>query len=331
MRQLRFVGIAVVGLVVAFSASASTSARAQDKYPSKPVTIIVPFAAGGPTDVVARFVSEHMTRTLGQTFVIENVGGAGGTTGMTRVAQAQPDGYVIGIGNMGTQSGAPALYPALKYDPAKSFDQIGIVSYTPMVITSKAALPSKALKEFLELAKAGSDKMSYGHAGVGSTSHVAGTLFNAQFGFKPALVAYRGTGPAMNDLVGGQIDYMIDQALNVIPQVKAGTIRAYAVAAPERLESLPDVPTAKEAGIDFVFSAWNAMVGPKGLPTEARDTLVKALSAALDDQSIRTRFIELGTTAPKAADRGPDGLQKLVESEVARVTPPLKAASGTGN
>jgi tripartite-type tricarboxylate transporter receptor subunit TctC len=327
MRKLRFVGLGLVGLAVALS----TPCWAQEKYPSKTVTIIVPFAAGGPTDVVARVVGEHMSRTLGQSIVIENVAGAGGTTGMTRVAQSPPDGYVIGIGNMGTQSGAPALYPALKYDPAKSFDQIGIVSYTPMVITSKAALPSKAMKEFLDLAQSGSEKLTYGHAGVGSTSHVAGTLFNAQFGFKPALIAYRGTGPAMNDLVGGQLDYMIDQALNVIPQVKAGTIRAYAVAAPERLESLPDVPTAKEAGIDFIFSAWNAMVGPQGLPADRLATLVQALSAALDDDAIRKRFVELGTTVPKATDRGPDGLQKLVEKEVARVTPPLKAAGATAN
>lgn len=306
-------------------------ASAQQAYPSKPITVIVPFAAGGPTDVVARIIGEHMARTLGQSILIENVAGAGGSTGMTRVAQATPDGYTIGVGNMGTQSAAPALYPSLKYDPAKSFDQIGIVNYTPQVIVSKLTVPAKTLAEFLALIKADGEKLSYGHAGVGSISHVAGVVFNGQFGAKPGLVAYRGTGPAMNDLVAGQIDYMVDQALNVIPQIKGGTIKAYAVAAPERLESLPDVPTTKEAGVDFIFSAWNAMVGPKGLPDAIRDRLVAALSAALDDETVRKRYVELGSTGPKGLDRGPAGLQKLVESEVARITPVLKAAGVTAN
>ncbi len=304
---------------------------AQQSYPVKPITIIVPFAAGGPTDVVARIVGEHMARTLGQSILIENVSGAGGSTGMTRVAQSAPDGYTIGVGNMGTQSAAPALYPNLKYDPAKSFEQIGIVNYTPQVVVSKTAIAAKTLAEFLAHLKANGEKLSYGHAGVGSISHVAGVVFNSQFGAKPGLVAYRGTGPAMNDLVGGQIDYMVDQALNVIPQIKAGTIKAYAVAASERLESLPDVPTTKEAGVDFIFSAWNAMVGPKGLPDAIRERLVEALNAALDDETVRKRYVELGSTGPKGADRGPAGLQKLVESEVARITPVLKAAGASAN
>jgi tripartite-type tricarboxylate transporter receptor subunit TctC len=151
-------------------------------------------------------------------------------------------------------------------------------------------------------------------------------LFNAKFGLKPGLVAYRGTGPALTDLVGGQIDYMVDQSLNVIPQIKAGTIKAYAVAAPERLESLPNVPTTREAGVDFIFSAWNAMVAPKGTPQPIVDKLVDALNKALDDPGVKQRFVELGSTAPKSEERGPAGLQKLVESEMARITPVLKAA-----
>ncbi len=317
---------AVVALAVSM-----VPAGAQDKYPSKPITLIVPFAAGGPTDVVARLVGEHMSRTLGQTIVVENVGGAGGTTGMTRVATAAPDGYTIAVGNMGTQSAAPALYPALKYDPAKSFDQIGIVNYTPQVVVTKKDTAAKDLKELIEYLKVNSPKLSYAHAGVGSISYTAGTVFNAQFGLKPGLVAYRGTGPAMNDLVGGQIDYVVDQALNVIPQIQAGTIKAYAVAHTERLASIPNVPTTKEAGIDFIFSAWNAMVGPKGMPKPVADALVAALNAALDDPTIKKRYEELGSTAPKAADRGPAGLQKLVESEVARIGPVLKATGVVAN
>ncbi len=297
------------------------------QYPSKPITVIVPFAAGGPTDVVTRLVGEHMSRTLGQQLVVENIGGAGGSIGMTRAATAAPDGYTIAVGNMGTQSAAPALYPNLKYDPATSFTQISIVNFTPQTIVSKKALEPKDLKELLTYLKANSEKLNYGHAGVGSISYVSGFVFNAQFGFKPALVAYKGTGPALNDLVGGQIDYMVDQSLNVIPQITAGTIKAYAVAHPERIAALPDVPTTKELGVDFIFSAWNAMVGPKGLPQDIQNTLLAALSKALDDPAIIKRYEELGSTAPKGADRGPAALQKLVESEVARITPVLKAAA----
>lgn len=296
-------------------------------YPTKPITLIVPFAAGGPTDVVARLLGDHMSRTLGQQILVENVGGAGGTTGMTRVAQAAPDGYTIGVGNMGTQSAAPALYAALKYDPAKSFDQIGICNFTPQMIVSKKDIPAKTLQEFLAYLKANKDKLTYGHAGVGSISYVSGTLFNAQFQFKPALVAYRGTNPALQDLVAGKIDYMVDQSLNVIPQIRSGTIKAYAVAAPQRLAALPDIPTTKEAGLDFVFSAWNAMVAPKGIPDAARKALVDALSKALDDEAIKKRYVDLGSTAPQGDDRGPAGLQRLVEKEVARITPVLKAAA----
>ena len=302
-----------------------TGAAAQS-YPDKPINVIVPFAAGGPTDVVARILGEHMSRTLGQQLVVENVGGAGGSTGMTRVAAAAPDGYTLGVGNMGTQSAAPALYANLKYNPATSFAQIGIANYTPQTIVAKNGTAAKDLKEFLAYLKDNSTKLSYGHAGVGSISHVSGTVFNSQFGFKPALVAYRGTAPALNDLVGGQIDYMVDQSLNVIPQIKGGTIKAYAVAAPARLEALPDVPTTKEAGVDFIFSAWNAMVAPKGTPKAIVDKLVDALNKALDDPATTKRYVELGSTAPAKADRGPAGLQKLVDSEMARITPVLKAA-----
>jgi tripartite-type tricarboxylate transporter receptor subunit TctC len=288
--------------------------------------VVVPFAAGGPTDVVARLLGEHMSRTLGQQIVVENVGGAGGTTGMTRVATAAPDGYTLGVGNMGTQSAAPALYANLKYNPATSYEQIGICNYTPQAIVAKKDTAAKDLKEFLAYLKANSTKLSYGHAGVGSISYVSGTVFNSKFGLKPALVAYRGTAPALNDLVGGQIDYMVDQSLNVIPQIKGGTIKAYAVAAPSRLESIPDVPTTKEAGVDFIFSAWNAMVAPKGTPKDIVNKLADALGKAQDDPGVLKRLVELGSTVPKGADRGPAGLQKLVESEVARITPVLKAA-----
>jgi tripartite-type tricarboxylate transporter receptor subunit TctC len=319
--------LATAGVV---AVSLCTPALAQ-QYPSKPVTIIVPFAAGGPTDVVARLVGEHMGRTLHQTFIVENVGGAGGTLGMTRAVQAAPDGYIIAIGNMGTQSAAPALYPNLKYDPAKSFAQVGIVNYTPQAVVSKKALTTTNLKDFIAYIKSKGSTVSYGHAGVGSISHVAGLVFNAKFGLTPNLIPYRGTGPVLQDLVAGQIDYTVDQSLNVIPQIKANTIRGYAVAAPARLSSIPDVPTTKEAGVDFIFSAWNAMVAPKDTPKDIVAKLADALSKALDDPAIKARYAELGSSAPQGADRGPAGLQKLVESEVARITPVIKAAGVTAN
>ena len=312
-------------------ALALQSVPADAQYPDKPITVIVPFAAGGPTDVVARLVGDHMSRTLGQTLVVENIGGAGGTLGMTRAAQAQPDGYTIAVGNMGTQSAAPALYPNLKYDPAKSFAQVGIVNHTPQAIVAKKDTPAKTLREFIDYLKANHTKLAYGHAGVGSISHVSGLVFNAKFGFTPNLVPYRGTALAIRDLVGGQIDYMVDQSLNVIPQIQAGTIKIYAVAAPERLLSLPDAPTTGEAGIDFNFSAWNAMVAPKDTPKEIVTMLAEALSKALDDPAIQKRYIELGSSAPKGADRGPTGLQNLVESEVTRITPVIKAAGVSTN
>ena len=322
MRGMCF--LAAGGLVALTMLSAPALGQ---QYPSKPVTIIVPFAAGGPTDVVARLIGEHMGRTLGTTFIVENIGGAGGSLGMTRAAQAAPDGYTIAVGNMGTQSAAPALYPNLKYDPAKSFAQIGIANYTPQAIVSKKALPTTNLKDFIKYVKDKGSAISYGHAGVGSISHVAGLVFNAKFGLTPNLIPYRGTGPVLQDMVAGQIDFTVDQSLNVIPQIKAGTIKAYAVAAPARLSSIPDVPTTKEAGEDFIFSAWNAMVAPKDTPKDIVEKLVGALGKALDDPAIKARYVELGSSAPQGAERGPAGLQKLVESEVARITPVIKAAN----
>ena len=319
------------GVIYSLFMSALLIGPATAEYPTKPIVIIVPFAAGGPTDVVARLVGEHMSRTLGQPIVVENIGGAGGTLGMIRAMQAPPDGYTIAIGNMGTQSAAPALYRKLIYDPSTSFAQISIVNYTPQAIVARKGIPAKNLKEFLAYLKVNSSKMTYGHAGVGSIAHVSGLVFNSKFEFNPTLVPYRGTGPALKDLVGGQIDYMVDQSLNVIPQVEGGSIMAYAVAAPARLESLPDTPTTIESGVDFIFSAWNAMVAPKDTPPDIVAKLMDALSKALDDPNVRKRFVELGSTAPTGAERGPASLQKLVDSEIARITPVIKAAGVTAD
>ena len=310
----------------------TAGAAGAQTFPTRPITMVVPFAAGGPTDIVARIVSDHMSRTLGQQVVVENVAGAGGTTGITRAAQATPDGYTIMMGHMGTHGAAPALYPNLKYDPAKSFDPIGLAAGTPIVIVARKDYPAADLKEFVAKLKQDGSKVNQAQAGVGSVSHSTGVLFDSVVGIKPTLVAYRGTGPALNDLMSGQVDFMTDQIVNVAPQVSGGTVRAYAIATPERSPALPDVPTTKEAGLpDYEVSAWNAVFGPKGLPADIRTKLVDALGKALADENTRKRLADLGGVVPSAAGQGPTALQSLVEAEVARWTPVLKAAGAVGN
>jgi tripartite-type tricarboxylate transporter receptor subunit TctC len=316
----------LVGMVAALGLT-TVAAHAQGAYPARPITMIVPFAAGGPTDVIARIVGDHMSRTLGQQVVIENVAGAGGTTGITRGAQAQADGYTIMMGHMGTHGAAPALYPNLRYDPAKDFTPIGLAAGTPIVIVAKKDFQPTDLKGFIEYAKANAAKLNAAHAGVGSVSHTTGVLLNATLGIKPTLVAYRGTGPALNDLMTGTVDYMTDQIVNVAPQIQAGTIKAYAIATPERSPALPNVPTTKEAGLPgYEVSAWNAVFAPKATPKEVAAKLADALDKALDDENTRKRLLELGAVIPSKTERSPQALQNLVESEVARWTPVLKEA-----
>ncbi|HEX8665780.1 MAG TPA: tripartite tricarboxylate transporter substrate binding protein BugD [Beijerinckiaceae bacterium] len=306
------------------------AAEAQSGWPTRPVTMIVPFAAGGPTDIVARIVAEHMSRTIGQQIVIENVAGAGGTTGITRAKQATPDGYTIAMGHMGTHGAAPALYPNLRYDPAKDFEPIGLAAGTPILIVTKKDFPANTLKEFVDYIKANGPKLNEAHAGVGSVSHTTCTLLQSLTGAKFTRVAYRGTGPALNDLVAGQVDFGCDQIVNLVPQIQAGTIKAMAIATPERSPSLPNVPTTKEAGLpEYEVSAWNAVFAPKGTPKEITQKLVDALDKALSDETTRKRLFELGGVIPEGNGRGPEALQKLVEGEVARWTPVLKAAGVT--
>jgi tripartite-type tricarboxylate transporter receptor subunit TctC len=321
----------LVTALAAALALAATSASAQN-YPTRPVTIVVPFAAGGPTDIIARIVGDYFSRTLGQQFVVENVAGAGGTTGITRLAQAKPDGYTIGMGHMGTHGAAPALYPNLKYDPKRDFEPIGLAAGTPILIVARKDFPATNLKEFIAKSKDTSGKLSQAHAGVGSVSFTTCTLLNAQLGVKHhRVVAYRGTGPSLNDLVGGQVDYMCDQIVNLVAQIKGGAIKAYAVATAERSPALPDVPTTKEAGLpEYQVSAWNALFAPKGTPREIVNTLNEALVRALDDEATRKRLLELGSVLPDRTGRSPQALADLVQSEVARWAPILSTASAAG-
>jgi tripartite-type tricarboxylate transporter receptor subunit TctC len=296
-------------------------------YPERPITMIVPFAAGGPTDVVARIVADHMSRTLGQQVVVENVSGAGGTTGITRGARAAPDGYTIMMGHMGTHGAAPAVYPDLKYDPRKDFAPIGLASGTPIVVVARKDFPAKDLKEMVAHLKNGSEKLNEAHAGVGSVSFTTCAFLNSLVGAKPTRVVYRGTGPALNDLVGGQVDYMCDQIVNLVPQIQAGTVRAYAVALAKRSPALPDVPTTLEAGLpEFQVSAWNALFAPRGTPPEIVRKLHDALARALKDEATRKRLLDLGGDLSHEAAQTPEGLQRLVESEVARWNKVLQEA-----
>jgi tripartite-type tricarboxylate transporter receptor subunit TctC len=301
-------------------------AAAQD-YPVRPVTIIVPFAAGGPTDVVARIVGDHMSKTLGQTLVIENMLGAGGTTASTRAMRAAPDGYTIIMGHMGTHAAATALYPNLAYKPDADFEPIGMAAGTPILILAKKDFAPKDLKEFVTYVKSNNAKLNMAHAGVGSVSHVTGLLLNYLLGVRPTLIPFQGTGPAMNALIGGQVDYMTDQIVNAVPQVQGGTIKAYAIGTPERNPALPNVPTSKEAGLpDFQASAWNALFAPKGTPKPLLDKLSAALDKALDDEPTRKRLLDLGSDIPGKDRRGQQALGTLVKNEMERWNPVIKAA-----
>ena len=314
---------------LAFAAALAflAGAASAQQYPTKPITVIVPFAAGGPTDVIARIVGESMSKTLGQQLVIENIAGAGGTTGITRGKEAANDGYTIMMGHMGTHGAAPALYPNIRYNPVTDFEPIGMAAGTPILIVARKDFPAANLKEFADRLKAGQDKLNEANAGVGSVSHTTCTLLHVQLGTKPTRVPYTGTGPVLNDLVGGKVDYACDQIVNLVEQIRAGSIRAYAVATPARSPALPDVPTTKEAGMpEYEVSAWNALFAPKGTPAAVVAKLNDALSKALDDANSRKRLLDLGGVLPEGNERTSAWLGTFVAAEVDRWGKTIRAA-----
>jgi tripartite-type tricarboxylate transporter receptor subunit TctC len=316
--------------VVAALGFAAGTAAAQTDYPRRAITLIVPFAAGGPTDVISRIIGDHMTRTLGQPIIIENMVGAGGTTASTRAARATPDGYTIEMGHMGTHAASVALYPNLAYRPDVDFAPIGLVAGTPVLILAKKDFPPKDLKEFVPYVKSNVDSLNMAHAGVGSVSYTTCLLLNSILGVKPASIPFNGTGPALTALIAGQVDYMCDQIVNVVQQIQGGQIKGYAVATPERSPALPNVPTTKEAGLaEFQAQAWNGLFAPKDTPQPILDKLTDALDKALDDENTRRRLLELGSVLPGKAERTQKALAALVKSEIDRWTPIIKAASPT--
>jgi tripartite-type tricarboxylate transporter receptor subunit TctC len=299
-------------------------AHAQD-YPSRPVTVVVPFPPGGASDVVARIVTNQMAAILGHSFVIENVSGAGGTVGSARVAAAAPDGYTLLAAAMGSHVAAPVLTPNLKYDPQADFMPVGITAHSPAVVIARKDFPARDLKEFVAMLRQQGGAAKQAHGGIGASSHMACLLFTAEIGAKPTLVAYRGSGPALNDLVGGHVDFLCEQSVSVAESVLAGSVKAYAVSSAERLAMLPDVPTAKEAGVNYQMSVWAGLFAPKGTPPEVIAKLADALDKALDEPFVRERLAQLGGAVPAKAERTPAAFDRFVRSEIARWAPILAA------
>jgi len=302
-------------------------ARAED-YPTRTVTIIVPFAAGGPADITGRIVADIFSRHLGQKFLVENAVGAGGTTGTLRAAKAPADGYTLISGHLGTNALAPAFYPNLGYDPQKDFAPIGLTTEFPEVLVVRKDFPASNLKEFVAYAKANPDKLNVGHAGLGSVSYIGCLLLHSALGIKPTLVPFTGTGPVLNAMLTGEIDYECDPVLGTLGQVKAGNVRVLTVAAKKRSAMLPDVPTSYEQGLpEFDCAPFYAMFAPAGTPQSIVDKLSEALTKGLNEEAVQKRLAELGAEPIEPARRGPKALAELVKSEAARLLPILKAAS----
>jgi tripartite-type tricarboxylate transporter receptor subunit TctC len=317
MLKKLFAGIATLSFALA--------ASAQD-YPNRTITVIVPFSAGGPTDTVTRLIALSMSKTLGQTMIVENAAGAGGTIGVEKVAKAKPDGYTLLLMHIGTSTSV-SLYRNLRYDPVKDLAGIGLVTDVPMTFIGKKDFPPKDMKELIAYVKANKDKVTYANAGVGAASHLCGMLFMTAIGTDLTTIPYKGTGPAMTDLMGGQVDFMCDQTTNTTPQIKGGKVKAYAVTTKKRVPSLPDLPTMQESGLkDFEVGIWHGLWAPAGTPKPAIDKLVAALQAALKDPNVISKFAELGTEPVEAARATPAALDAHLKSEIAKWAPIIKKA-----
>jgi tripartite-type tricarboxylate transporter receptor subunit TctC len=314
---------AIAASISPVSASGSLRSETCD---SQSINVVVPFPAGGPSDVVARVVTEQMGSILGHSMIIENVSGAGGTLGSARVAAAPSDGYTLLAGSMGSHVAAPVLTPNLEYDSQRDFAPIGFTVQSPVVIVARRDFPANNLRQFVDYLKLNGNRVKQAHGGIGASSHMACLLFNAQAGVKPSLVAYRGTAPGLNDLIGGHVDFLCDQVVSVAPQIAAGTIKAYAIFCSERLPILPNVPTAKEAGLDYQIKIWAGIFAPCGTPRPIVDKLAAALDKSLDDPGLGAKVAELGGSIAPKGERTPSKFSRFVNSEIIRWSPVLSAA-----
>ncbi len=307
----------------------SRIARAQ-AYPARPITMIVPYAAGGPVDVMARVLVERMRGRLGQPVLIENVAGAGGSIGLGRVARASPDGYTVVIGNWGTHVALGVAYQ-LDYDLLRDFEPVAQLPGTPLLLVTRKAVPANNLKELIAWLKANQDKVSVGIPGVGAASHIAGVFVQNALGSRFQFVPYRGAGPAMNDLVAGQIDLMVDASSDCLPHLRAGAIKAYAVLTKSRLAAAPDIPTVDEAGLPgLYFAVWGGLWLPKGAPSGVIGTLNAAAVDAMADPGVRARLADLGLQFPPREEQTPAALGALQKAEIEKWWPIIKAAGIKG-
>ncbi len=316
---LRATATALLGLGLASAGLAQT-------YPNKPITLVVPFAAGGPTDVVARLLGATMTKTLGQPVVIENKLGAGGTIAAAYTAKAPADGYTFLIHHNGMAT-APALYRKLAYNPLTDFEYVSQVIDVPMTLVARKDFPPRDFKELIPYLKANGDKVNVAHAGLGAVSHLCSVLFRQAIGVDMTTIPFSGTGPAMNALLGGQVDLMCDQTTSTTPQIKAGNVKLYGVTTSSRLKTMPEVPTLAEQGLTgFQMVVWHGVYAPKGTPKVAIDTFGRALSAALKDPGVVAKLTELGSVVVPDEKLSPSGLQSWLQQETQRYGPVIKAA-----
>jgi len=315
-------------LSLAALASSASPIFAQAAYPNRPITVVVPFAAGGPTDVLARTLGQRMSRSLAQQVIVENVTGAGGTIGAARVAKAAPDGYTLVMGNLGTHAASVGLYKNLAYDPRTSFEPVMLASTTPMVLLARKGLPVKTLEDVLALARA--RPLTCGNAGVGSISHLTMLLFDKLGQIKVQHVPYRGLSQAMNDLLGGQIDLMFDQVISASAHIAAGDVHPIAVTGANRAAAIPAVPTTTEGGLpNLDTTAWSALFFPKGTPAAIVARINEALKEAMDDKEVVARLAVLGSDVPAPDARTPEALGRLVRSEIDKWVPLIKTANIT--
>jgi tripartite-type tricarboxylate transporter receptor subunit TctC len=311
--------------LVALLTCGLSSAFAQT-YPTRTITMMIPFAAGGPTDTVGRLVAESMSKSLGQQIIVENLAGAGGTRASGQLAKASPDGYTILLHHIG-MSTAPTLYRKLTFNPVTDFETIGLVTDAPMSLIARPTLEAKDFSELLIYIKAQRDKISLGNAGVGAASHLCGMLLMSAMDVPMTTIPYNGTGPAMTDLLGGQIDLMCDQTTNTTSQIKGGKVKAYGVTTKNRVKSLPDLPTLNEAGLKgFEVAVWHGIYAPKDTPKPTIDKLSKALQAALKDEKVVARFADLGTEPVPQSDATPEAHTKKLASEIERWRPLIQKA-----